>query len=51
MAIRLINVFRLRGNPYLLSPDEMLADGLLTQEDLDGMKDSSACMGSFGASG
>ncbi|MDP2778304.1 MAG: 4-alpha-glucanotransferase, partial [Anaerolineales bacterium] len=27
------------GNPYLLSPDEMLADGLLTQDDLDGMKD------------
>jgi len=30
------------GNPYLLSPDEMLADGLLTQEDLDGIKDLSA---------
>ncbi len=30
------------GNPYLLSPDEMLADGLLTQDDLDGMKDPPA---------
>lgn len=30
------------GNPYLLSPDEMLADGLLTRDDLDGMKDPPA---------
>jgi 4-alpha-glucanotransferase len=27
------------GNPYLISPDDLFADGLLTQEDLDGMKD------------
>jgi 4-alpha-glucanotransferase len=26
------------GNPYLISPDELFADGLLTQSDLDAMK-------------
>jgi len=26
------------GNPYLISPDELFADGLLTQADLDAMK-------------
>jgi len=26
------------GNPYLLSPDELFADGLLTQDDLDSIK-------------
>src|SRR3990172_4576388 len=30
------------GNPYLISPDELIADGLLTQEDLNGMPDFSA---------
>jgi 4-alpha-glucanotransferase len=29
------------GNPYLISPDELLADGLLTQDDLNGMPDFS----------
>ena len=27
------------GNPYLISPDDLFADGLLTQADLNGMKD------------
>jgi 4-alpha-glucanotransferase len=27
------------GNPYLLSPDDLLADGLLTQPDLDSLRD------------
>lgn len=36
------------GNPYLLSPDELLADGLLTQDDLDGMKDLPASRVDFG---
>ncbi len=27
------------GNPYLISPDELLTDGLLNQDDLNGMKD------------
>lgn len=30
------------GNPYLLSPDELFADGLLIQSDLDAMKDPPA---------
>jgi len=30
------------GNPYLISPDELLSDGLLTQDDLNGMTDLSA---------
>lgn len=30
------------GNPYLVSPDELFADGLLTQSDLDSMKDPPA---------
>ena len=36
------------GNPYLLSPDEMLVDGLLTQDDLDAMKDLPASRVDFG---
>lgn len=36
------------GNPYLISPDELFADGLLTQEDLDGMKDLPASHVDFG---
>ncbi len=36
------------GNPYLLSPDALLADGLLTQEDLDAMKDLPASSVDFG---
>jgi len=36
------------GNPYLLSPDEMLVDGLLTQDDLDEMKDLPASRVDFG---
>ena len=36
------------GNPYLLSPDEMFADGLLTQDDLDAMKDLPASFINFG---
>lgn len=36
------------GNPYLLSPDELLADGLLTQSDLDEMKDLPASRVDFG---
>ena len=27
------------GNPYLISPDDLFADGLLTQDDLNGIKD------------
>lgn len=30
------------GNPYLISPDELFAEGLLNQADLDEMKDSFA---------
>ena len=36
------------GNPYLISPDELIADGLLTQADLDGMKDLPASHVDFG---
>lgn len=36
------------GNPYLLSPDELFADGLLTQEDLEAMKDLPASVVDFG---
>ncbi|MBL0345372.1 4-alpha-glucanotransferase [Candidatus Villigracilis affinis] len=36
------------GNPYLISPDDLFADGLLTQEDLDGMKDLPASKVDFG---
>ena len=36
------------GNPYLLSPDELFADGLLTQPDLDEMKDLPASYVDFG---
>lgn len=36
------------GNPYLLSPDELFADGLLTQSDLDEMKDLPASSINFG---
>ena len=36
------------GNPYLISPDDLLADGLLTQADLDGMKDLPASRVDFG---
>jgi len=36
------------GNPYLISPDDLLADGLLTQDDLNGMNDLSASHVDFG---
>jgi 4-alpha-glucanotransferase len=36
------------GNPYLISPDDLLADGLLTQADLDGMKNLPASHVDFG---
>ncbi len=36
------------GNPYLLSPDELLADGLLTAADLEEMKDLPASRVDFG---
>jgi 4-alpha-glucanotransferase len=36
------------GNPYLISPDELLAEGLLTQDDLNGMKDLPASHVDFG---
>ena len=36
------------GNPYLISPDDLVADGLLTQSDLDGMKDLPASHVNFG---
>ena len=36
------------GNPYLISPDALLADGLLTQEDLNGMQDLPASHVDFG---
>lgn len=36
------------GNPYLISPDELFADGLLTQDDLDSMKDLPASRVDFG---
>jgi 4-alpha-glucanotransferase len=36
------------GNPYLLSPDALLADGLLTESDLEGMKDLPASRVDFG---
>ena len=36
------------GNPYLISPDDLLAEGLATPEDLDGMKDLPASKVDFG---
>ena len=36
------------GNPYLISPDALLADGLLSQADLDAMKDLPAAYVDFG---
>lgn len=36
------------GNPYLISPDELVADGLLTQDDLNKMKDLPASHVDFG---
>lgn len=36
------------GNPYLLSPDDLLADGLLTQADLDSLRDLPASHVDFG---
>ncbi len=36
------------GNPYLISPDELLADGLLTSEDLDLVKGLPASRVDFG---
>lgn len=36
------------GNPYLISPDDLFADGLLTQADLDAMKDLPASKVDFG---
>ncbi len=36
------------GNPYLLSPDELFADGLLNQDDLDSMKELPASSINFG---
>ncbi len=36
------------GNPYLLSPDELFADGLVAQSDLDEMKDLPASRVNFG---
>jgi len=36
------------GNPYLISPDALLADGLLTQDDLDAIKDLPAARVNFG---
>jgi 4-alpha-glucanotransferase len=36
------------GNPYLISPDDLFADGLLTQDDLDGMNDLPASHVDFG---
>jgi 4-alpha-glucanotransferase len=36
------------GNPYLISPDDLLADGLLTQDDLNGMVDLPASHVDFG---
>lgn len=36
------------GNPYLLSPDELLADGLVTQDDLNELKELPASSVDFG---
>jgi 4-alpha-glucanotransferase len=36
------------GNPYLISPDDLLADGLVTQEDVDLLKDLPASSVNFG---
>jgi len=36
------------GNPYLISPDDLFAEGLLTQEDLDAMKDLPASRVDYG---
>lgn len=36
------------GNPYLISPDELIADGLLNEEDLDELKDLPASRVDFG---
>jgi 4-alpha-glucanotransferase len=37
------------GNPYLISPDELLADGLLTPEDLNPLRELPATHVDFGA--
>lgn len=36
------------GNPYLISPDDLFADGFLTQNDLDPLKDLSASRVDYG---
>jgi 4-alpha-glucanotransferase len=36
------------GNPYLISPDDLLADGLVTQDDVDLLKDLPASSVNFG---
>jgi len=36
------------GNPYLISPDELFAEGFLIQEDLDAMKDLPASRVDYG---
>src|SRR5688572_31430791 len=36
------------GNPYLISPDELIAEGLLTEDDLKGMPDFNASRVDFG---
>lgn len=36
------------GNPYLISPDDLFSDGLLTQDDLDRMRDLPASRVDFG---
>ncbi len=36
------------GNPYLISPDDLFADGLLTQDDLDTMKSLPASRVDYG---
>lgn len=37
------------GNPYLISPDDLLAEGLVTQSDVDALKDLPASRVDFGA--
>ena len=37
------------GNPYLISPDDLLAEGLVTQSDVDTLKDLPASRVDFGA--
>ena len=36
------------GNPYLISPDDLLAEGLVTEEDLIGLKELPASKADFG---